>query len=48
MHSDGKRRVATVIPIERAFDELRFGASRTLNLRDGLPTVAQAEKRVES
>ena len=37
-----------VIPIERAFDELKFGASRTLNLRDGLPTVAQAETRVEA
>lgn len=37
-----------VIPIERAFDELKFGAARTLNLRDGLPTVAQAETRVES
>ena len=37
-----------VIPIERAFDELRFGASRTLNLRDGLPTVAQAELRIEA
>ena len=39
---------ASVIPIERAFDELRFGAARTLNLRDGLPTVAQAETRVEA
>jgi hypothetical protein len=39
---------ASVIPIERAFDELRFGPARTLNLRDGLPTVAQAEARVES
>ena len=38
----------SVIPIERAFDELRFGTARTLNLRDGLPTVAQAETRVES
>jgi len=37
-----------VIPIERAFDALRFGASKTLNLRDGLPTVAQAEARVDS
>ncbi len=37
-----------MIPIERVFDQLRFGASRTLNLRDGLPTVAQAETRVES
>ncbi len=48
MPSGGKRRESPVIPIERAFDELRFGASRTLNLRDGLPTVAQAEVRVES
>ena len=39
---------ASVIPIERAFDELRFGAARTLNLRDGLPSVVQAEARVES
>lgn len=37
-----------VVPIERAFDELRFGPARTLNLRDGLPTMAQAEVRVES
>ena len=37
-----------MIPIERAFDELRFGAARTLNLRDGLPTVAQAEIRVDA
>lgn len=48
MPSGGKRREAPVIPIERAFDELRFGAARTLNLRDGLPTVSQAETRVES
>lgn len=47
MPSGGKR-TTPVIPIERAFDELRFGAARTLNLRDGLPTVAQAEARVES
>lgn len=37
-----------MIPIERAFDELRFGSARTLNLRDGLPTVSQAEARVEA
>ena len=47
MPSGGKR-PTPVIPIERAFDELRFGAARTLNLRDGLPTGAQAETRVES
>jgi hypothetical protein len=48
MPTDDRRRAAPVIPIERAFDELRFGAARTLNLRDGLPTVAEAETRVES
>lgn len=42
------RSSVNVHPIERAFDELRFGASRTLNLRDGLPTVAEAETRVEA
>jgi len=35
-------------PIARAFDELRFGSARTLNLRDGLPTMAEAAVRVES
>jgi hypothetical protein len=51
MPTSGKppRRPETpVIPIERAFDELRFGAARTLNLRDGLPTVAQAVARVDA
>jgi hypothetical protein len=42
------RRATPAVPIARVFDELRFGAARTLNLRDGLPTVAQAETRVES
>lgn len=35
-------------PIARAFDELRFGETRTLNLRDRLPTVSEAEARLES
>lgn len=39
---------AGAAPLARAFDELRFGATRTLNLRDGLPTVSVAESRVES
>jgi hypothetical protein len=34
--------------VERAFDELRFGPQRTLNLRDGLPTADQAAQRAES
>lgn len=31
----------------RAFDEAEFGASNTLNLRESLPTVADARYRVE-
>ena len=38
----------TPATVDRAFDELRFGAARTLNLRDRLPTVAQATVRVEA
>lgn len=30
-----------------ALDELRFGAQRTLNLRDALPTAAEAVRRAE-
>lgn len=32
----------------RALDELRFGADRTLNLRDTLPTAAEALRRCEA
>jgi hypothetical protein len=31
----------------RAFDELRFGPQRTLNLRESLPTAADAARRAE-
>lgn len=31
-----------------ALDELRFGAARTLNLRESLPTAAQALRRAEN
>jgi len=31
----------------RAFDDARFGAARTLNLRDGLPTAAEAVERAD-
>jgi hypothetical protein len=49
MRSGDKRPAPrTSAPIERAFDELRFGAARTLNLRDGLPTALQAETRVDA
>jgi hypothetical protein len=34
--------------LQQAFDEVRFGAERTLNLRASLPTAADAAKRVES
>lgn len=33
--------------IQKAFDELRFGADRTLNLRAGLPSVEEARGRAE-
>jgi hypothetical protein len=33
--------------LNRAFDEARFGPSRTLNLRDGLPTADDAVRRAE-
>jgi hypothetical protein len=33
--------------MQRAFDELRFGARRTLNLRTGLPSAADAAQRAE-
>lgn len=32
----------------RALDELRFGPQRTLNLRDNLPTAADAVRRAET
>ena len=34
--------------LHQAFDEVRFGASRTLNLRDALPTADEAVRRAES
>jgi hypothetical protein len=33
---------------QQAFDEVRFGAERTLNLRASLPTGAEAAKRIDS
>lgn len=33
--------------LQQAFDEARFGAERTLNLRVTLPTVAEATRRAE-
>lgn len=34
--------------LRQAFDEARFGPSRTLNVRDSLPTSAAAAERVEA
>jgi len=34
--------------LRQAFDEVRFGAQRTLNLRDTLPTAAAAASRTEA
>jgi len=34
--------------LRQAFDEVRFGAQRTLNLRDTLPTAAAATSRTEA
>lgn len=35
-------------PLQRAFDELRFGPSRTLNLRAQQPTAMQAARQTET
>jgi hypothetical protein len=34
--------------LHQAFDELRFGSGRTLNLRDSLPSGAEAVRRADS
>jgi Smr domain len=41
------RRPSGPIGLQQAFDEARFGAERTLNLRVTLPTVAEATRRAE-
>jgi hypothetical protein len=42
------RRIRGFSGLQQAFDEVRFGAERTLNLRASLPTGAEAARRVES
>src|SRR5215210_7539780 len=42
------RRVRGFTGLQQAFDEVRFGATRTLNLRGSLPTGAEAARRVET
>lgn len=41
------RRVHGLAGLRHAFDEVRFGAARTLNLRTSLPTAAEAAQRVD-
>ena len=42
------RKVRGLAGLQQAFDEVRFGATRTLNLRQSLPTGVEAAKRVEA
>jgi hypothetical protein len=42
------RKVRGLAGLQQAFDEVRFGPARTLNLRQALPTGAEAAKRVEA
>lgn len=42
------RRARGLQGLQQAFDEVRFGAARTLNLRESLPTGAEAARRVEA
>ena len=41
------RRVSGLGGLQQAFDEVKFGAARTLNLRTSLPTGAEAAERLE-
>jgi hypothetical protein len=43
-----ERRVQSLSDLHQAFDEVRFGATRTLNLRTLLPTANEAAQRVEN
>src|SRR5690606_37219832 len=38
----------SLLPLSRAFDELRFGADRILDLHELRPTAAQAAARTEA
>ncbi|NUO95665.1 MAG: hypothetical protein HOQ19_01400 [Gemmatimonadaceae bacterium] len=41
------RRVSGLAGLQQAFDEVRFGGARTLNLRGTLPTASEAAARLE-
>ncbi|HEV7994426.1 MAG TPA: hypothetical protein VGP25_21570 [Gemmatimonadaceae bacterium] len=42
------RKIRGLSGLQQAFDEVRFGPERTLNLRASLPTAAEAARRLES
>ena len=42
------RKLTGFTGLQQAFDEVRFGADRTLNLRASLPTGAEAAKRLDA
>ena len=42
------RKVRGLAALQQAFDEVRFGAARTLNLRQSLPSGAEAATRLEA
>jgi hypothetical protein len=42
------RKVGGLAGLQQAFDEVRFGALRTLNLRESLPSGAGAARRVDA
>jgi hypothetical protein len=44
---DAPRRGRGLSGLQQAFDEVRFGGTRTLNLRATLPTASEASARVE-
>ena len=43
-----ERRVSGFSGLQQAFDEVRFGYSRTLNLRTSLPSAREAAERVDN
>jgi hypothetical protein len=44
----GPKKVRGLAGLQQAFDEVRFGAARTLNLRQSLPSGAEAARRLEA
>lgn len=43
-----ERRVQGLKGLQQAFDEVRFGAERTLNLRASFPSASEAAQRIEN